>query len=110
MAQTALITGASSGIGEAFAELLARRGDRLILLARSRDRLEALAARLREVHGVAVEVIAFDLGEPGCGPRLAAEVAAPAARLHRLQPCPAAVAAVVAWARQPPVKVAAAPS
>ena len=76
MAQTALITGASSGIGEAFAELLARRGDRLILLARSRDRLEALAARLREVHGVAVEVIAFDLGEPGCGPRLAAEVAA----------------------------------
>ena len=76
MAQTALITGASSGIGEAFAELLARRGDRLILLARSRDRLEALAARLREAHGVAVEVIAFDLGEPGCGPRLAAEVAA----------------------------------
>lgn len=75
MPQTALITGASSGIGEAFARALARPGDSLILVARSKDKLEALAAKLRASHGVAVEVIAVDLSEAGCGAKLATEIA-----------------------------------
>ena len=75
MAQTALITGASSGIGEAFARALAKPGDTLILVARSQGKLESLAAKLRADHGIAIEVISADLSCPGGGLALAAEVA-----------------------------------
>ncbi|MGO8918957.1 MAG: SDR family NAD(P)-dependent oxidoreductase [Stellaceae bacterium] len=58
---TALVTGASSGIGATYADRLARRGHDLILVARDRERLEALARRLRAETGVAVEVLEADL-------------------------------------------------
>ena len=68
--QTALITGASGGIGEAFAEQLAAAGTDLILVARSQDKLEALAAGLRRKHQRRVEVIPLDLSVPKPGQRL----------------------------------------
>ena len=60
---TALITGASSGIGAVYADRLARRGYDLILVARNRDRLEALATRLADETGRSVRVIAADLND-----------------------------------------------
>jgi short-subunit dehydrogenase len=58
---TVLITGASTGIGAVYAERFAQRGHDLVLVARDRARLDALAARLRSEHAVTVEVIAADL-------------------------------------------------
>ncbi|MCA8000064.1 SDR family NAD(P)-dependent oxidoreductase [Burkholderia metallica] len=58
---TVLITGASSGIGATYAERFARRGHDLVLVARDKARLDALAARLREETGVAVDVLQADL-------------------------------------------------
>jgi short-subunit dehydrogenase len=59
----ALITGASSGIGAAYAERLARRGYDLTLVARNRSRLNALAARISDETGRAAEVLAADLSK-----------------------------------------------
>ncbi|MGJ4730723.1 SDR family NAD(P)-dependent oxidoreductase [Luteimonas sp. SDU101] len=69
----ALVTGASSGIGEAIAREYARRGVPLILTARRTDRLEALAEELRA--RVPVQVLTADLAEPGAPARLVAEIA-----------------------------------
>jgi short-subunit dehydrogenase len=68
--QWALITGASSGLGEQFARQLAARHANLILTARSRDKLETLAKELAQAHGIQTEVIALDLGETGGAARL----------------------------------------
>jgi short-subunit dehydrogenase len=63
MAKT-LITGASTGIGATYADRLARRGEDLVLVARDRAKLEALALRLGKEAGVSVEVLVADLSKP----------------------------------------------
>lgn len=59
--KTVLITGASTGIGAVYAERFAQRGHDLVLVARDNARLEALAARLRSEHKVAIDVLQADL-------------------------------------------------
>jgi len=70
-AQTALITGASTGIGVDLAECFARDGYDLILTARSESTLRDVAQRLSSTHGVQAHAIAQDLGEIGGGAKLA---------------------------------------
>lgn len=59
-----LITGASSGIGAVYAERFAQRGHDLVLVARDRQRLDALAARLIATHSISVDVLTADLTRP----------------------------------------------
>lgn len=62
--RTALITGASSGIGATYADRLARRGHDLVLVARDRERMERLAHDLRSATSVSIDVLPADLTEP----------------------------------------------
>lgn len=72
--ETVLITGASAGIGAELAREFAPESARLVLVARRRERLEALAKELTETHGVAVEVVACDLARQGAADELIAEL------------------------------------
>ena len=74
MLQYALVTGASRGLGRCFARTLAARKQDLVLVARSGEKLQALADELRSAYGIQVESIALDLAAAGAGQRLADEL------------------------------------
>jgi len=73
--QRALVTGASSGIGEAYAERLARDGYDVVLVARRRERLERLAERLQREGGVHVDLLPADLADARALAQVEARVA-----------------------------------
>lgn len=75
----ALITGASAGLGVEFARQMSKRGHRLVLAARRKDRLEALAAELGNARAVAI-----DLGEPCAARRLVGEIEEAGEQVHVL--------------------------
>jgi uncharacterized protein len=72
---TALVTGASAGIGDAIARELASRGHGVTLVARREERLRTLAGELSQRHGVRADAIAVDLGDPAARERLADQIA-----------------------------------
>ncbi len=84
---TALITGASSGIGEALAHCFANDGFNVILVSRSTDKLQALALKLQEHNQVNVQVCAADLSRSGAVEKLATALAAKKVRVDVLVNC-----------------------
>ncbi|WP_353374634.1 SDR family NAD(P)-dependent oxidoreductase [Mycobacterium sp.] len=80
--ERALVTGASGGIGTAYARALAAEGTHLVLVARNVERLEKLAQECRTNHGVEVDVLPADLAAQ----RQLAHVEKPAVRLSAARP------------------------
>lgn len=74
--KTALITGASAGLGLELPQLFAADKHDVVLVARRREQLEALAARLVAQHGIAATVMAMDLADPTSAPRIAEQLGA----------------------------------
>src|SRR5260370_37165349 len=76
MTQTsyALVPGASRGLGKYFARALAARQQNLVLAARDKDRLTAIAVELEKTHGIRAETLVLDLASPGAGGRLAEQL------------------------------------
>jgi short-subunit dehydrogenase len=72
--KTSVVTGASSGLGVDYAKALAARGSDLVLVARRKDALDALATELKSTYGVAVETIPLDLSTPDAGHKLIAQL------------------------------------
>jgi len=93
--ETALITGASSGIGEELARLFAQDRSNLVLVARSREKLEQLAAELRVKHGIGVEVLTGDLADGATPQAIFGELAAKGQRLT----CWSTMLGSVQWVR-----------
>ncbi len=81
---TALITGASSGIGYELAKVFAQHGHDLVLVARNQDKLSQLAEELRAACGITVTVLAKDLSLPTAVPELVAELQQRAIRINFL--------------------------
>jgi hypothetical protein len=73
--RTVLVTGASSGIGEAFADVFASEGFDVVLIARRADRLAAVAERIRRTHARRVEIIVADLSDRHAPAKICEEVA-----------------------------------
>ena len=79
-----LVTGASRGLGKAFAETFATRKQNLVLVARSKDKLDALASDLKDSHHILVEALECDLALPGAGRRLSQQLLDRKLRIHLL--------------------------
>ena len=91
--KTTLITGASAGIGKAFAEVFAGHGFDLVLVARRKERLEALARELTDRYGIGTHVITADLADPEAPVKIRDHLQAKGVGLGRQPPWP--------WSRSP---------